>query len=286
MMPSTRSSTRPHRPPPALRAAAACLAAAVALAALAPVSAENPPAGPAPGAPSLRDFEPTGDYVLILDGQQTPAELFHSQLAGAMLIVSPAFPAPVLLKATKVSTVEASKLDRKPDGSIDVQAGAALTAAGTYEVGNEVHFTFAAHQAALREVPALLGMHGVDEVTAHNPEYRIGARNYHPDPRAVAALKLQLFPVTVRIVYGSWCGHCRSLVPHAVKLEQLLAGTSIAFEYLGVGNPATDPEAKKLGVVQIPTAVVYVNGHEVGRVVSDDDWNALELALRRLLAPR
>jgi hypothetical protein len=64
---------------------------------------------------------------------------------------------------------------------------------------------------------------------------------------------------------------------------EYLAAATIHFEYFGLRNPATDPEAKKAVVTQIPTAVVFVGSGEAARILSDADWQAPEIALRAIL---
>ncbi len=149
-----------------------------------------------------------------------------------------------------------------------------------------VAFTIDGHQASVRHVdpPPLLGLRRLDEVTAHNPEYLAGASRHAINSQAVAALRQERRLTTVRVYYGSWCPHCRMLVPHAVRLEQELRGSRIRFEYFGLRNPLKDPEAIKAGVSDIPTGVVSAQGRELGRIVSDSDWQELEVALRRVLA--
>jgi ABC-type multidrug transport system fused ATPase/permease subunit/thiol-disulfide isomerase/thioredoxin len=274
-------------------ASAALLAAALAMvappaahaapgAATAASQAAPPPAAPAAPAP-LRGFVRDISYAMDVDGRQVPVELYKSERAGAIVLVSPSLRLPLLLRAGVLATLDPAQLERHPDGSIDLAPTPAPSRQGSFQVTQSgVRFAFEGHSAEVRflEQPPLLGPRTVDEVTAHNPEYLPDATRYQPEPQALDALRHETRPVHVRIYYGSWCGHCRMLVPHAVKLQQLLRGSAIQIEYFGVRNPATDPEAQRAGVVAIPTAVVSVGGRERARIVSDQDWNQLEVALR------
>lgn len=252
--------------------------------------ASPPPVTPAPAAPtgrSLRGFVRDIDFILLVDGTQVPVELYKGESAGAIVLVSPRFPKPLVLRAERLWSVDPAKLQKHPDATLDLAADAVLTPRGGFKVTNDgVSFVLDGHRASVRhlEVPPLLGLRRLDEVTAHNPEYLASATRYAPAPQALAALRQERRPITVRIYYGSWCGHCRMLVPHAVKLEQQLRGANLRFEYFGLRNPLTDPEARKAGVTEIPTAIVTSGGRELGRIVSDRDWRALEVALRALLA--
>ena len=271
----------------ALAASSLCLALTVGAAFAVPGAAGAAANQAPPSSRPLRGFVRDIDFTLVVDGAQVPAELYKGESAGAIVLISPSFRQPLVLRAGTLATVDAAKVQKRPDATLDVAADAVLTPRGTFKVTNDgVSFSLDGHQASVRhlEVPPLLGLRRLDEVTAHNPEYLASATSYVVNQQALAALRQERRPIMVRVYYGSWCSHCRMLVPHAVKLEQQLRGSHIRFEYFGLRNPLTDPEAKKVGVVEIPTAVVTAGGRELGRIVSDSDWQALEVALRGRLA--
>ena len=277
---------------PSPRAAKAALAAAVAAALLAGFAglAAPPRSAAAQRVPPdnvLRDFQRIGDYLLVINGKQVPAEIYQSQRAAAILIISSSFPSPVLLSpgTGRAETVNLMKIAKKPDGSIDLLSDAALAPQGAIDIQDEeVHFKADGISAVLATAPPLLGLHRVDEVTAHNPEYLPRAAAYHPNANAVAALKKERRPVTVRIFYGSWCPHCREMVPHAIKLEQLLKGGRIRFEYFGLPNGfGKEPAAQQNKIKAVPTGIVYANGKEIGRI-NGNGWLAPETTLVDILS--
>jgi thiol-disulfide isomerase/thioredoxin len=90
--------------------------------------------------------------------------------------------------------------------------------------------------------------------------------------------------VSVRVVFGSWCPHCKMHVPQLLAVERALRGSGIAFSYHGIAQDWKDPEVQKLGVKALPTVVVSRGGKEVGRLVGTS-WEAPESFLRKLLAP-
>jgi thiol-disulfide isomerase/thioredoxin len=235
----------------------------------------------------LRDFQRTGDYVLVVNGKPAPAEIYQSQRAAALLVISSSFPSPVLLSPGMgaAQTVNLMKIDKKPDGSIDLLSDAVLAPQGAIDLQDEeVHFKADGISAALVPTPPLLGLHRVAEVTAHNPEYLPRTAAYQPNPQAVAALKKERRPVVVRIFYGSWCPHCREMVPHAIKLEQLLKGSPIQFQYFGLPPRfGTDPPAVQNRIKAVPTGIVYINGKEIGRI-TNTTWTAPENTLVAILA--
>jgi len=280
-LPTRRRAPAPARPALGKAAAAALLSGLVALAP-APAAGQRVPADHV-----LRDFQRTGDYVLVINGRQVPAEIYQSQRAAAILVMSSSFLSPVLLSPGLgvAQTVNLMKLNKKPDGSIDLLSDAVLSTQGALDIEDEeVHFKADGISAALVTTPPLLGLRRVDEVTAHNPEYLPRAASYTPSSQAVAALKKEQRPVRVRIFYGSWCPHCREMVPHVVKLEQLLKGSKIRFEYFGLPPRfGTDPPAVQHNIKAVPTGLVYLNGKEIGRI-ANNAWTAPETTLVAILS--
>jgi hypothetical protein len=67
-----------------------------------------------------------------------------------------------------------------------------------------------------------------------------------------------------------------------LKVEDQLTGSKIRFEYYGMPRDFNDPEAKRLSIKGVPTAIVYVNGRQVGRL-EGQDWASPEASLTRLL---
>lgn len=244
-----------------------------------------PTAGQRPVSGSLRDFHQVSELVLVVKGREVPADIYRSEHAGATLILSPAFPAAVVLKAGSVATVELSKIEKRPDDLVDVRPDAVLKPQGAMDaVDNDASFTADDRHGTLRPKAPLLGLRHTAEVTAYKPDYLIAARHYTPDPGTITVLRKQRRAVTVRVYFGSWCSHCSMLVPHAVKVDQALQASSIHFEYFGVPmNFTADREMQRLGVREIPTAVVYADSNEVGRIADDDSWKSLESALRHIL---
>ena len=82
--------------------------------------------------PELRDFLPSGHYVLHVDGKSVPkAEIFHSEKAAAYLIRAEAFDVAVLVMPRNgcVEAVESDQVvDRAREGAVDVLGVPAIAA--------------------------------------------------------------------------------------------------------------------------------------------------------------
>ena len=245
----------------------------------------------AQGIPSdsvLKGFQPSGDYVLVVDGKPVPAAEIYQNNVPAILVLSSALPSPVLVTpgAGSVETVHIMKIAKQKDGTVDLLADAVLAPIGQFQPqGENVLFNYEGRKVSLNAKPALTGLHPGNDLKAHNPQYARSASVYKPNDAAIASLKRDPVPVTVRVVFGSWCPHCRQHVPYILKVEDELKGSKIHFEYFGLPKPPEawkHPEVKRLGVKGVPTGIVYKNGKEIGRIVGED-WSAPEVQLNKIV---
>jgi thiol-disulfide isomerase/thioredoxin len=253
------------------------------------LAAAAAPAARAQAVPSdsvLRGFLKTGDFVLLVDGKEDKgAEIYLNDRLPAYLILATALPSPVLLtpRGTSVETVNIMKVAKQKDGSVDLLADAALAPQGNFRLdGEKVVFSSEGHQASLSPRPPLLGLKTNADLKSYSPAYARSALAYNPNPAMIATLKKLKQPVMVRVYFGSWCPHCKQHVPMMLKVEDELAGSKIHFEYYGLPRDFNDPVAKRLGIKGVPTALVYVNGLNSGRL-EGNDWNVPEASLSKLL---
>ena len=237
----------------------------------------------------LRDFEPTGEYLFVLDGKTLPkAEIYHSVRAAAFLIMASELESPVLLSPgmQQVETVNLMKVLKQKDGSVDLLADAALARLGSLRVdGEEVTFAVQGKRAKLAPNPPLLGWHTSSDLLAHDAGYVRRAQAYTPEPPAVEALR-RAAPARVLVFFGSWCPHCSEYLPRLLRAHQELAGSSVQFEYYGLPKGAAmtaDAQARKQKISFVPQAVVFRGDREIGRL-EGSDWNHPERSLQALLA--
>lgn len=236
----------------------------------------------------LRGFERSGDFQLTVGGKLQPAAEIYALPSGvpAFLILSSALPSPVLLTPGEgsVQTVQLMKILKRPDGTVDLMADAALSPQGKFEiVGEDVRFKTEGRTAALQPRPSLLGLKRASDLSAYSPEYGRRAKVYQPNAKSIQSLRKVAQPVRVRVFFGSWCPHCKEHVPFLLKVEEQLKGSKIQIEYYGLDKGLNDADSKKFGIRGVPTGVVYSNGKEIGRL-GTSDWAAPETALSKLLA--
>jgi thiol-disulfide isomerase/thioredoxin len=240
---------------------------------------------------SLRNFEASGDNLLVFDGKPIPdGQIYKNNKLPAYILMAPSLPSALLLRPhdRTVEIVPAEAISRQEDGSIGVLANSELKAVGEYKVAKDgsVTFDYQSRHIAISSKPALLGLHMAADLAANDPAYVRGAAKYEPNATAIAALRAPGSAVKVRVFFGSWCPHCQQNVPHIMKVEEALAGSRVSVEYFGLGRPPDgfkDPEALKMQISGVPTAIVYVGDKKVGRLIGED-WDAPEVELSRLVA--
>jgi thiol-disulfide isomerase/thioredoxin len=237
----------------------------------------------------FRDFEPDGDWLLSVDGREVPAaRIYDSSRAQALLLLTSEFPSPVLIDrgGRSVAVLNMMKVAERPDGTIDLLADAVLEPAGGFTVRNrtDAHFRVAGKAAILSPRPWKLGPQAGAGLLDADPGYRWRAKRYEPDAAAFDRLRSEKRDVRVLTFFGSWCPHCKEHLPYLLKIEQRLAGEGLRFDYYGLpSNLASEPQAVEWRVDGVPTAIVLVDGTEVGRIPARQ-WSNPEIALDMILA--
>ena len=236
----------------------------------------------------LREFKPSGDYVVVIGGEDAPkAELYQSEIVPGFLIIASQLSSPVLVlpRERSVQTVSFMKLLKRDNGFIDVLADAELTPLGAFQIrGEEVVFSADGRQVVLKQRPFLLGSQGLEDMLGYSPDYRRRAAAYTPDTGQLAGIKAAAKPVKVRVYFGSWCSFCTEYVPKMLSVAQKLEGSGVDFEFYGLPQGFGDePAAKRDDVHAVPTGIVYVGGREVGRLEARD-WVNPEGTLHKLVS--
>ena len=270
-----------HRPGGRLRRTSPliCLLALALLAAL-PLGAQ--------GADSLfQGFQPSADYVLEVDGElDRGAEIYYQQRIPAFLVLPSKLSSPLLLVArTKaVQSVHIMKIAKKSDGSLDLMADAVFASKGQFEIdGTSLLFAVDGTSFVLRDKPPLLGLRAGTDLETYSESYQRLSDSYSPADSVLAALRAQTREVHVRVYFGTWCPFCQRYVPRMMKVADEIAGSKVKIDFYGLPRQINeDPVARQANVSSVPTAVVYVDGKEAGRLQSED-WRAPERALEKLL---
>ncbi len=151
-------------------------------------------------------------------------------------------------------------------------------------VDDTIVFRASGKNVRLKPRPWQLGAHAAQELLDYNPEYRRRSDEYRPDAAVLTGLAGRPGRVRVLTFFGSWCPHCKKHVPQLIKVAETLAAKGWQFDFYGLPSPiAGEPEAKKYDINGVPTAIVFVDGKEVGRLPAAL-WTQPEAGLQSVLA--
>ncbi len=238
------------------------------------------------------DFQ-RADYVVLVDGTQSDAEVWQSRIAGEMLILSNELGSPIrlILRDARVETVQFMKVDRREDGGLTVLPNAADRSLGKFKVasgGDGVSFEVDGLAVELNQKPALLGTQDLGEMKAYSRDYVRRAEAYSPSQTFIDRLRSESRPVRVVVYFGSWCPFCQEMVPRMMRVAEELTGSGIEVGFYGLPEGAEfsqDPNVKELKITGVPTGVVYLDNREIGRITTNG-WKIPELSLNKLLVAR
>lgn len=252
------------------------------------------PAVPLAAEPIL--LEPEGDLLLVLDGRtQREAEIFSSVKAVVYLVVADELESPLVInpRTRKVESVEPASVVREDDGTVELGDGDRGEIAG-YEIQQkedkdkpEILWKLPdGREAKLIQRPWILGLRG-GRALKENPAWAYQARLYEPSDSYLEILRsLDLKNVRVKTYFGSWCPHCKKIVPRILRVADELQGTGIRFQYYGLPTSfVTDPEAESLKINEVPTMLILIDGKEVARLKGEGELNSPEVGLKSVLAP-
>jgi len=251
-------------------AAAAIFVAALATGAPAAQMGES---GAPPEQNLPRSWQRNFDYGVEMDGKSvSDAGLFMVAGKPYMLMYSPAFdPCYVLsLDAKMVRPVRRDQITPKGDEEVMLAEAAFEKAAPLpylQDGAAGVIFYGGQKRYKISRIPSLVGPTTLDDLFAHSPIYKRNADAYEPEAGAVAALKRVLEKVQVEIWFGTWCPHCKMLVPRLVRALQGAANPNIEVVYHAVPQQFGSYEpAKAKDIRAVPTIIFLKNGKEIGRI--------------------
>lgn len=247
----------------------------------APLAGEAPPA-------DANVFEPDGDFLLVLDGRtEREAEIFSSELAVAYLVVADEIEAPLVItpRTQGVESADPASVVRQDDGTVKLLDGERGEISKFHLDGTKVVWTMTdGREAKLVERPWILGRQGARPLKA-NPAWARRARLYEPSESHLEILRsLDLKNIRVKTYFGSWCPHCKQIVPRILRVADELQGTGIRFEYYGLPRSfVTDPEAVRLKIESVPTMLILTDGKETARL-DGTELTSPEVGLKSVLA--
>ncbi len=224
-----------------------------------------------PGNAAIEDLELTPDFLFELDGKVLDsAEIYASTRHVAYLVITPRLEAPLLIspRGNSVQSVQVERLTRRELGA-SLDAGFPLTYLGEYQRKRDAMvFELDGKTARLKPAPPLLGHQSHVSLSARDPKLASKAKAYAMKSGfALSTLPVAADSIRIRVYFGTWSEICNYLVPKIMQVEEQWGPQGVRFEYYGLPRPLTDDQvAVRDGILGVPTAIVYVDDVEVGRL--------------------
>jgi thiol-disulfide isomerase/thioredoxin len=120
----------------------------------------------------------------------------------------------------------------------------------------------------------ILGYFDPDRLT-HYPYstwYNKGFDEYQPKSESLNnLLDILKNDITIKVVMGTWCPDSRREVPRFMKVMSIWQFPVSKITFIGVDNEKRSPvgEYVSLGIVRVPTFIVYKNNIEAGRIIEN-----------------
>lgn len=243
-------------------------------------------------APAGGSWVPIFDFDLEVDGKLAPDARFFVEARGPRLVVSdPGLENAALIdRSTKtVIAVDSDKIEVDlNEDTLNISEGATDNAPTTTFTINSAEVVFYLGSNRLKILPKnpLVGAATLDEILSHSPVYRRGIELYEPEDDALARLRSIESPVDIEVFFGTWCSHCKILVPKFIKVMRMVDNQNLKISWMGVPKSfGSYPPAQSNGVRGIPTFIFYRDGKELGRIPGDPGEDTIEKAMADILRP-
>lgn len=243
-------------------------------------------ASPLPAREDPRAFVLSGDYVVELDGiELEDAELFRSAPLAAYLVRSGALRSPILLTPMSgtFARVDATEIVELKTGGLLLGADRFPDPDGRYKLeGRELAFELSEGSVRLKPPAWLVGSLTVDQIEGYLPDYRRDG-GFEPRVNHLRHLEAEERKLKVQFFFASWSSESTRLMPRLLALSRALDGSPVSIEYYGLPSPiSSDRLAERMQIRGVPTAVVYLDRQEIGRLAGDD-LERPEVGIHRLV---
>lgn len=279
------------------------ITAAGALAGLAGVAAILIVAGPAaarqtsaPAAPSSPQtagdpgWVPRYDFALEVDGKPSPEACFYQELNSRRIMINaPELPKVCILnqEGKLVMAVDRGKVKIDGEGDVARLVPGAETGvpSSPYTVDSaSVVFYVGTNRLKILPKQPLVGPTTGEDLLRHSPLYRKGMGVYTPEAGEIAYLRSYAAPIDIEVFFGTWCSHCKVVVPRFMKAVQAAANPNLRVSYHGVPSPFDAYEPARINAVKgIPTFIFRRAGLEVGRIPGEPTGGTVEHAIAEIL---
>lgn len=213
------------------------------------------------------------DMNLYVDQtRENTARFFISEDKAKIMVVSEELgTAWILLIKTgtfALLSLEAISFDDEAELAITEDRPISETAGRFTRVNENVQLNFHGAAISIGPRPALIGKTSVQDLLNHAPYYERLMRGYEPNPEFVSLLAKFNIPVEIVVGFGTWCSHCKAMVPQLIKTLRVAQNANLNTTYYSVNESLTLPAAflENYSISMVPTVIVRYQGKELGRI--------------------
>jgi thiol-disulfide isomerase/thioredoxin len=251
-----------------------------------PAAQAAPPAAEPAVDPNL--WYPQYDWALEVDGKPADEARFYVSPEGKKVLVHvPQLPKSGILSlaAKQVTAIDAKQVTLVPANDTARIQGDVAGAASDYTVeGAQVVFYLGSNRFKITPKQPLEGPATQQAILSHSPLYRRGMEEYVPSASDVAYLRSYQKPTEIVVFFGTWCPHCKVLVPKFMKTMQEANNAHIQVSYVGVPrNFGQYDPARARNITGIPSFLFYRDGREFSRIPGEPADMTIEAAVVQIL---
>ena len=242
------------------------------------------------GAQEARAWTLMDDFVVQIDGATVAgAKIYRSQGLPALLLIAPGLRQPVMIdpRTRTLRPVTGPVMPGETEKTLEMK-DSAVGADGQPFMTDEkgVQGEWDNHKIRLTNRPAIVGETSIEAILAYSYIYQEGMDRYDPSQKDLSYLKSVSDPVRVEVFFGSWCPHCKELVPKFFKTMKLVDNPKIALSLNGCPdrNFSQYGPAKEKNIQGVPTFIIYAGTREIGRFSAVPIDSSIEHELVRILA--
>ncbi len=263
----------------------------------APAPADAPPEAPTAPASTPAPETPragwvaTYDWMVEVEGTPFYEGLFFQEIGSQRLIILvPGMEEAAVLDQNGQKILALARdqvtLTAEGEGAVVAEPAIEKAAESSYtldQARRSVIFYLGGQRLKILTRQPLVGTVTAEEILVHSPLYRKGIEEYTPVSEDVAAVRAHRGPVRIEVFFGTWCPHCKVVIPKFMKTLAEAANPDLEVAYIGVPRGfANYAEARAKGVRTVPTMIFFRDGREFGRLPGDEG-DTIERAVARLL---
>ncbi|MGH9870557.1 MAG: thioredoxin family protein [Candidatus Polarisedimenticolia bacterium] len=261
-----------------------------------PPAAQAAPQSPQPGQTTAAEpaqdpnlWFPRYDWALEVDGKPSDEALFFVDIGSRKVLVHVVdLPQSALmdLGGKQVASVENRQIAIDPEnGTARIATGVEPGGATPFTVeGGQVVFYLGSRRFKITPKQPLEGPASAEDIFRHTPLYRRGKQDYVPAAADIAQIRSYDQTVEIVVYFGTWCPHCKVLVPRFMKAVEAAGNPRIEVKYVGVPRAFGQYEpTRSRGVTGVPCFIFYRDGREFGRIPGEPAGMTIEHAVAEIL---